>query len=122
MCAALYKTHPLTKKKTISLKEIAREDLIVTPEGRAHREVIGRALTNIGEESKVAIEADGWPLTLHFVSLGLGVGIVNGICQPPKDVVLRPVPELGTVTYRLCTRRGAYLPECAKLLLSELSA
>jgi DNA-binding transcriptional LysR family regulator len=121
LCAALEKTHPLTKKKTISLKELAKENLIITPEGRSHRELIGRALANIGEESKVALEADGWPLTLHFVSLGLGVGIVNGICQPPKNVVLRPIPELGAVTYRLCTRRGAYLPECAKRLHAELS-
>jgi DNA-binding transcriptional LysR family regulator len=120
LCAAISNQHPLAKKKKITLRELSKHHLIITPEGRAHRSLVGRALASIGEEVKIAVEADGWPLTLHFASLNLGVGIVNGVCHPPKNVVLRPIPELGSVTYRVCTRRGAYLPECAKRLLKEL--
>ncbi|WP_437873430.1 helix-turn-helix domain-containing protein [Sorangium sp. So ce363] len=52
--------------------------------------------------------------------LGLGVAVVNGICAPPRGVILRPVPELGTVCYRLVTRRGAELPPAAERLAARI--
>jgi hypothetical protein len=44
------------------------------------------------------------------------VAIVNGICTAPKGVVLRRVPELGTIAYRLLRRRhGTLSPAAARL-------
>jgi LysR family transcriptional regulator, low CO2-responsive transcriptional regulator len=60
---------------------------------------------------------------LQFVALGLGVAIVNGTCTPPKGVAIRPVPELGHVTYRLLHRASAALsPDATRLaeLLRQL--
>jgi DNA-binding transcriptional LysR family regulator len=86
------------------------------PAGSAHRDFIGRAIARLGQEVAPPIEADGWPLMLQFVALGLGVAVVNAICTPPRGLVLRPLPELGTVCYRLVTRRGATLTPAAERL------
>jgi hypothetical protein len=50
----------------------------------------------------------------------VGLAVVNGICTPPRGVVLRPVPELGTVCYRLVTRRGDELPAAAERLVARI--
>jgi hypothetical protein len=59
---------------------------------------------------------------LQFAALGLGLAVVNGICTPPRGVVLRPVPELGTVCYRLVTRRGVELSPAAERLAAGILA
>jgi DNA-binding transcriptional LysR family regulator len=57
---------------------------------------------------------------LRFVELGLGVAVVNGICAAPKRVVLRPIPELGTVSYRLLRRRSTNLSPAAEQLADAI--
>jgi len=85
--------------------------------GQSHRTFVGRAFASIGAEVRAPIEADGWPLILRFAALGLGVAVVNGVCEPPKGVVLRAVPELGTVSYRAFVRRGGKLEAAAESLV-----
>jgi LysR family transcriptional regulator, low CO2-responsive transcriptional regulator len=118
LCVAFMKGHPFEKKRYVKLRELSEERFILPPPGRSHRDFVGRALSSIGQEIKTPLEADGWPLMLKFASLGLGVAIVNGVCELPKGVLTRPVPELGFVTYRLFSRRGAHLPPCAARLAS----
>ncbi|WP_437986908.1 hypothetical protein [Sorangium sp. So ce117] len=31
---------------------------------------------------------------LQFAAFGLGIAVVNGICAPPRGVILRRAPEL----------------------------
>ena len=55
-------------------------------------------------------------------SLGLGVAVINGICELPEAVVTRPIPELGTVTYRLLHRRDRELGAAASGLARGILA
>ena len=105
LVAALPRRHPLAKRRTLRLKDLRDETLILAPPGQRHRDLIGRAVASAGGSGKAPVEADGWPLMLAFVAAGVGVAVVNGICTPPPGVVLRPVTELGSVTYRLLQRR-----------------
>ncbi len=108
LCAALSTRHRLAARKTLKLSELGAERFILAPEGQSQRDHVGRALAGLGGPAVASpIEADGWPLMLAFAAAGLGVAVVNGCCQPPKGVVLRPIPELGTVTYRLIRRPSA---------------
>lgn len=107
LAVALSAKHPLARRRSLRLADVAGERLILPPEGRSHRDFVGRAIAKLGHDVAPPIEADGWPLMLQFAALGLGVAVVNGICAAPRGVVLRPVPELGSVCYRLVTRRGA---------------
>ncbi|APR87526.1 LysR family transcriptional regulator YbhD [Minicystis rosea] len=120
LCVAMAKSHPLARRRTLRLKDLASERLVLPPAGRSHRDFIGRAIARLGHEVDPPIEADGWPLMLQFAALGLGVAVVNGICAPPRGVILRPVPELGTVCYRLVTRRNVELPAAAERLTARI--
>ena len=116
LCLAMTRGHRLARRRTIPLRELGKERLILTPAGQLHRDFVGRALGRVGFDITDSIEADGWPLMLKFAELGLGVAIVNASCELPRGVVARPIPELGTVTYRLLRRRGARLPASAEQL------
>lgn len=122
LCVALAADHRLAARRTLRLTDLAGERLVLAPAGQAHRDHVGRALGDLAARADPPIEADGWPLMLHFAGLGLGVAIVNGVCHLPPGVVARPVRELGSVTYRVLTRRGAALPPPAARLHDELLA
>ena len=122
LCLALPESHPLAKKRTVTLRDLRGERLVLTPEGQTHRDLVARALARFGEGVDSPIEADGWPLMISFVAMGVGVAIVNGICALPKGVVRRPLAELGTVTYRLLRRHGARLSDDACSLADTLKA
>lgn len=116
LCVAMANTHRCAQQSRVYLRDLANEPMIVTPEGQAHRDFVARAFASAQVKFVPTIEADGWPLMVQFVSLGLGIAIVNGTCVPPNDVVLKPLSELGTVTYQLITRRGAQLSASSNAL------
>jgi len=120
LCVALPARHRLVKVKRIALTDLRGERWILPPEGQLHRDLVSRAIARSGDSPAHALEADGWPLTLQFVALGLGVAIVNGTCIAPKGVEIRPVPELGSVTYRLLARANAALSPDAQRLAALL--
>jgi DNA-binding transcriptional LysR family regulator len=120
LCVAFAATHRLASKRTIRLADLAGERLVLTPAGQAHRDLVGRALASLPGSGEPPLEADGWPLMLRFAGLGLGVAIVNGICELPRGVVARPLRELGSVTYRVFWRRGAALAPAACELRDRL--
>ncbi len=105
LCAAMQPSHPLARRSKVTLAELAREQLVLPPPGRTHRDFVGRAIGRLGYELILPLEADGWPLMLQFAALGLGVAVVNRFCALPEGVVARPIPELGTLVYRLLRRR-----------------
>lgn len=128
MCAVMAAGHRLARHKTLTLAHLRGERLILAPPNQLHREHTVRALARAGCDLTDPIEADGWPLMLRFAELGLGVAFVNGLCVPrplrdgagaqgePPPLVARPVPELGSISYRLLRRRGALLPAAAETL------
>jgi hypothetical protein len=82
---------------------------------------VSAALLSAGVRWEVAVEAVGWPLTLHFVQLGVGLAIINAICRLPPGVVSRPVPELPSTHYWLLGRpRTPATEELARILRSTV--
>ena len=105
MCAAVREDHPLASGATVTLAKLGRHRLILAPEGQRHRDVVGRAVAAVSGPLLPPVTADGWPLMLAFAAMGQGVAVVNGTCRAPPGVVLRPIPELGTITYSALRRR-----------------
>jgi DNA-binding transcriptional LysR family regulator len=93
--------HPLSRRRRISLADLEGARLVVPPDGRVLRTIVSAALLSAGVRWTVAVEAIGWPLTLHFVQLGVGLAVVNAICRLPAGVVSRPIPELPGIHYWL---------------------
>ena len=92
-------THPLTEHAELTVHDLAGLALVLPPAGRPHRKTVERALRSAEVDWSLAIEASGWPLTLHFVALGVGLSIVNGCVRPPAGFTSRPITDLPRVPY-----------------------
>jgi DNA-binding transcriptional LysR family regulator len=114
--ALLPSAHPLAKKRSLSLRDLAGETLVVPPTGRPHRTTLAAALATAGVSWTVGAEATGWELIAHFARLGLGLAVVNDFCRVPSGLVSRPIHGLPPIHYCLVTRRGARHAEAVSIL------
>jgi DNA-binding transcriptional LysR family regulator len=108
--------HRLAKRRTVRLKDLQDETLVVPPKGRPHREQLERALLDQGVRWSVAVEAEGWELLVHFVKLGIGPAVVNGSVRTTSAVRKIPVKDLPPIRYYVITR-GDRGDELKKLML-----
>ena len=99
MVVVMPKTHPLAARAWLSPRSLDDVPLIVPPPDRPHRRQLARALADANAELRVAVEASGWPLMLHFASLGVGLAVVNGCVTVPPGLVTRPLRGVPKVTY-----------------------
>ncbi|MCB9748985.1 MAG: LysR family transcriptional regulator [Myxococcales bacterium] len=99
--------HPLAGRRRLRLQELAHARLVVPPRGRPLRTAIDRLLADADVPWEVAVEVTGWPLTLHFVALGVGLAFVNEFCRLPRGLTTIPAPQLGRRTYDAMRRASA---------------
>lgn len=95
----LPRRHRLARAEQVTVADLDGLSLVMPPAERAHRRALDRALAEAGARHEVAAEVDGWDLLVHFVSLGLGVTVVNGCVRPPAGLVAVPVTDLPRVHY-----------------------
>ncbi|MFC5180922.1 LysR family transcriptional regulator [Actinomadura harenae] len=91
--------HPLASRPTLTLADLAGTSLIVPPPHGPHRASLERALRAADVPWTVAVEASGWPLILHLVTLGAGLAVVNGCVPAPPGLVHREITDLPPVPY-----------------------
>lgn len=91
--------HPLSAQGRLTVNDLAELSLVLPPQHRPHRIAVERALRAEGIEWTLAIEAEGWPLTLHFVTLGVGLAVVNGCVRLPAGLTGREITGLPTISY-----------------------
>lgn len=99
--------HPLARSRRVSLRDLEGATLVVPPPSRPHRAALDRALRRAGVAHSVGVEAEGWSQMLRFVSLGVGLSIVNGCVSIPDGLVARPVGDLPPIAYSLIRRKEA---------------
>lgn len=92
-------THPLAERTHLKLGDLEGTSLVLPPATRPHRIATERALRAANVNWTLAIEAEGWPLTLHFVTLGVGLAVVNGCVTPPPNHTAREITDLPKVPY-----------------------
>lgn len=97
-------SHRLAKKKSIVFSDLHQQRLIVPPIGRPHRVLIDRLLMDAGVNWEPVIEVNGWELMIKFVSLGLGLSMVNDYCTIPDDLIARPLKEFPVLQFYLISR------------------
>ncbi|HZX01938.1 LysR family transcriptional regulator [Kribbella sp.] len=96
--------HRLAGRRTVRLKDLQDEALVVPPKDRPHRQQLERSLLDQGIRWSVAVEAEGWELLVHFVRLGIGPAVVNGSVRTTAAVRKIPVKDLPPVRYYVITR------------------
>jgi aminoethylphosphonate catabolism LysR family transcriptional regulator len=83
--------HPLSRRKSISLAELAAEKLVLRERGSKTRQSIEAAARGRGLVLKPAIEAEGREAVREIVATGGGVGVVSAaeFGQDPRLVPIR---------------------------------
>lgn len=99
--------HRLTRRRRLRLRDLDGAALVVPPPTRPHRIALERALRAADVTWTVAVEADGWPLTVHFATAGVGLAVVNGCVPPGPGLVARTVTDLPSVAYHVVHRPGS---------------
>ena len=107
--------HPLAGCASLPLDALDGMELIVPPPDRPHRQALERSLSRAGVRWRIAVEASGWQLMLHFARLGLGCVVVNGCCDIPAGMTAVELPALARQDYHLVRRDGP-LPAAAERL------
>lgn len=98
--------HRLADRRTVRLKDLQGEALVVPPKTRPHRQQLERSLLDVGVDWSVAVEAEGWVLLVHFVRMGVAPAVVNGFVRTPAAVRTIPIKDLPRIRYYLVTRRN----------------
>ncbi len=110
--------HPLSRKRKVSLADIAAHPLLLPPTGSHTRAIVDEAFGRERLEYRLAMEATGRLATKAYVEMGLGVSIVNEFYILPGDrkkIVAIDVSGIFDIAERgLVTRKDRYLPEAAR--------
>ncbi len=112
--AVVHKSHVLSEKRHLKLRDLTPHPLIVAPEGSPHRARLQYAMSQAGARLNVAVEATGWPIMLDFAKHKRGVAIVNDFCHPPHGCVALQLREMPKTTYSLL-HRNTLSPSAAAL-------
>ena len=100
--------HPLSKRSYVTTKDLDGLALILPPDPSPVREMIRAHLTRDDMAFNPAMEAVGWELAMHFVSLRLGATVVNGCCHPPSGTRAIPLKGFPITTYCLVEHPTGY--------------
>lgn len=122
LCTAPH--HPLAGRSRVTLREIAREPLILYERGNSIRRRIDEVFERMGLWPTVRIETGGAEVIKEYVRRGLGVTIISGISLSPQDaqpLSMIPVTQyFGELGYGVAIRKGKYLGPVAKEFLRIL--
>jgi LysR family cys regulon transcriptional activator len=112
-CVVAPPDHPILKKKTLTIDEIARHPIITYDTAFTGRSQINRAFESKGLKPNVVLTAIDSDIIKTYVSLGLGIGILaNMAFDPAQDKNLRAMDAshlFESSTTRIGIPRKAYL-------------
>ncbi len=116
----VHETHELATQKRIAIDKLRELDLIAPPEPSDLRATLTALCREFGFTPKIAVEASGWELMTHFVSLQLGAAVVNSCCRLRKGLIGIPITEMPSTDYYLVHRREQYVFDELQLLKREI--
>jgi DNA-binding transcriptional LysR family regulator len=90
--------HPLARRRTLRLADLAAERFTAPPGGGFHpyRVLLDRLCTDAGFEPHIAHEVNDVTVARAFVAAGLGVAVLPELALPPPhdDVAVRPARDI----------------------------
>ncbi len=116
------KGHPLSKKKKVSLQDIAPYGLILPPHTMSTRNYIDVVFQQHNFDYTVSMEAGGWEVIKKYVELDLGISIVTSICLTGKEKLARiPLTEyFPERSYGLLLRKGKFISPATRKFIELL--
>ena len=71
--------HPLGRRESIAIEELARHPMIAPIPKRHIRQVLEVVMRLHGLRPRVVLEVDGWDLMLNHVAAGVGIALMPGL-------------------------------------------
>jgi len=108
--------HPLGERTGISLADISTFGFILPPRAFNTLSMVELVFQQHDLRLNVKLEAGGWEIIKKYVSMGLGISIVSGICLTGQEnlVVHRMSDYFPRRTYGIVMRRGKFLSPQAR--------
>ena len=119
--------HPLLKKESVSLKDLANAPLILFERGSTGRQHVVDAFHEQGVSPEVDTETTNTEIIVRMVEAGLGVSIVpllpSGKVTAGRRVGIRPLDgQIRPIHSGILTRRGETLPAACRSFIDFVSA
>jgi DNA-binding transcriptional LysR family regulator len=125
LCAVVAPAHALAKKRSMSLRELAKHPLILMVKDSSSRQIVDLAFDREGLVSNVVYEATYGTTVAGMAHAGLGVGILpESMAAPSRLHQLRIRGEALTRRIGIIMRAGRSLSPTAdklKQLLEEMA-
>ena len=103
--------HPLARKENVTLEDICPYGLILPPRHLATWRFLEWVFSRSGLKFQVALEAGGYEIIKKYVSMGLGISIVSGLCLTgTEELAQRSMSAyIPKRSYGVVIRRGKFL-------------
>ena len=117
--------HLLSKKKNISLRDIAKYPIVTYEKGLVHRSDLDNVFKQADLEIDIVMEATNAETIKRFVEIGIGVAVIPKIALlPTKMLRLHAISVnnfFGQSRYGVILKKGKYMTSWAKDFLDLLS-
>lgn len=122
LCAVVAPSHPLARKRSMSLQELAKHPLILMLKDSSSRQVVDLAFNREGLVSNVAYETTYGTSVAGMARAGLGVGVLpESMADPPTQLhQVRIRGEALTRRISIIIRAGRSLSPTAQKLQQTL--
>ena len=121
LCAVVAQTHPLAKKRSMTLHELSKHPLILMVKDSSSRQIVDLAFNREGLVSNVAYETTYGTSVAGMAMAGLGVGILpESMAAPSRLHQLRIRGEAMTRRISIIMRAGRSLSPTADRLKQTL--
>jgi LysR family transcriptional regulator, carnitine catabolism transcriptional activator len=123
LCAVVASTHPLARKRSMTLHQLARHPLILMVKDSSSRQIVDLAFDREGLVSNVAYETTYGTSVAGFAAAGLGIGILpESMAAPSRLHQLRIRGEALTRRIGIIMRAGRSLSPTADRLKQTLES
>ena len=121
LCAVVARTHPLAKKRSMSLHELSKHPLILMVKDSSSRQIVDLAFNREGLVSNVAYETTYGTSVAGMAQAGLGIGILpESMAAPSRLHQLHIRGEALTRRIGIIMRAGRSLSPTAERLKQTL--
>lgn len=104
------KAHPLCRKKTVTINDIARYPLMLYKEGSVLRKDVEESLNRNNLSYEIVIEMDDADNLKTFVEMGLGITVLSSLTITPEDkkrfVIINVNNLFNTIDYGIYCRKN----------------
>jgi DNA-binding transcriptional LysR family regulator len=117
--------HPFTQIESPTIHDVLRYPLVVAEPDVGTLERVRETVGELGLDYRIALEVGAYEMVKRYVAIGLGVGVVSGLCLTAADrstfhAIEIPEEFDASTTYGVLTRRSKHASPSLNRLLASI--